>query len=1398
MTTYFKNIKSVIFECLSRGSRNMLKSWIPAFAGMTVLLFGLMPSNAHAEATREIYSDSGIYVGPNSENWAVNVSTWKFSTVFRNADYAEDPTAIEGKKVFWAITNTANINDASHYGGWGIFYVNPINRAVEVPRSFEGFTHIRFWLKSNQVTNTNPALAQDWRRVMKLEFKYVPQGGTVGKKAVLWYPIREANKWQEVVIEIATLKRIPGNADFNEKQITSPFSITAANCDRTVTWEVDHIRWTKPAISLRFSRNPQDIYPGKSRQLLVTGYDASNEPVLVYADFSAPAGVGTVAPLTGSDYTVLRAGSSGGAVTARALGNLVGSNETYVTTTIQIDNNNTDMSGVFGILSETNRGLELGARNSDRNGHLALFSEDPDNEATLPDVFDDSNAPPEKTKSMKVVFIFKPKPLVGEKEPFQGLAFQWGKNDVPSENADTYVKDMSHYYDGSVRFWFKAPAASWNNRLMFGMRSGNVAEGKEVSKSSAIAIPGLVFDNQWHPIVIPIKEFAKGLRFAELSRMKIFFTASIAGPLDGTDASRTVYFDDIRWDTSTPGALARIEIQPNQGATPIFVPYNFRRLFTATGYDSNNVKVDISPTWRFTGASLGTLSPLTGPVTFLNAGNATVQGSIEAAVGQITSSVLVKVENVDFTGATNIYTDAGFRGEVGISRNTETPEGTQMKIEELTVDTGVPEGKKFFRSNFTLLNSAGETDAFAVWFIQNPEIPSYMGGYENGYLSFFVKTNVNLEVSIRSENVEAPKNRAKAFLSEFGVPIDGTWQEVIIPLDYFKDKEPNLDFTQIKTFFSIGGTVGIDQVGVEHQFDVDNVRWLSVNPNVPTVQKVYNGLVAKQQSSGLVRSYDTMASAFTYDQALAAMAYTYHKDTDLAKKVLDVYKNKFQSGNFTGFNDDYHVDTLASRDGDRTAGPNAWILLAMMHYKNVTGSQDYNDTMAGIAAWLKTLQAADGGIRYGLTVDPNLVNVKSTEHNLDVYAAFSQYSKLIPNDTVYGPAARQISTWLRGPTAWNSAEQRFNVGSRGNGTTPNTDKALDVYSWPILVFSSFAGVVDQAETEFGTTKTSNLTGLPVKGFDFSGPNISPDVEEAVDKDAVWLEGTAQMVLAYLAAGNPTKATEYLEQLRHAIFNVSPNLQGITYATNDGTAYGFTMTSNFAAISSDAWYIFAERQFNPFHIYPIFDTSVRNISDNQPSASGILSWTNAVPAGGWLLADQYVLLDAQPISTDLWGIQIYTNNTVPPPGNDLGTVFVDPTLDEPNNADSDPSGLLLTGQPTTSSRLPLAWSIKDQAATPPKTADPNNEDDKESFQWLFVTDKAAPIIDREGEEDDSEAFADGAPYVTLRNTSGIHVTQKPEDFFKVLAPDPIYFQANFKTAAAQSTYRTTLFVEFYFE
>ncbi len=1303
-------------------------------AFIALMMFGV--SAVFAEATKEIYSDGGLYSGNPPGSFVMDISMFSASSINGDAKFA-DATAPEGKTSFRVQVNNTG------FGGVGIFNKADVGTG-NTPRDYSGYESgaLRFWLKSD--------------RTLKLEIIY---GLNISKSVNV---NSTGNQWVEQVIPFSAFGTL------NFAQIRVPFQISHQGGGvYPVVFFVDHVRWTKPVTAINVFPSNATASAGKHVLYTSEGRDAANELVLIYPSWSATGG-GTIPAAKASSALLTKGASGNGTVTATD-GAISGSaNFTHVAVS----------NATFGIVSETVAGLVL-----DTDSKLQTFQGGGAQAIVLSDDF--ANAP-EGSKSIKAVVN---QPAAG----FSGWTVQWGLETT----TDAFVKDMTTYYDGSIRFWFKAPAAL-QNVTNLGIRSGNVPAGKETSK--VLLRNYTTFDNTWRAVTIPIADLAKSRPFADISRTKIFFGIYVEGSSGG---SQSFWVDNVRWDTTLPGPMTSLTVQPSA----VTMPPSSKRIFYAVGRDAANNPIDVSPAWSITGG-IGTLSATSGPNVLLTAAGSNASGQVRATFGALpVAASNVTVQPISFNQSYNVYSDAGAGGDVGVSAG-PAGFGSAITLDEPTA--GAIEGAKFMQATFTLRNSAAGNDAFAVWFVEQANFSRFMRAYETGYLRFNVRTTHDLEVSVRSENILPDANTAKFRLSELGIPRDGTWQEVIIPLADFKARTSGanlLNFDQIKTFFAIGALSSASGQATNATFDVDNVKWLTTV--AAGTDKVYQGLVEKQRPSGLVRSFETLPQAVTYDQALAAMAFTYRRDFTKANAIFTFYRNLNQASN--GFRDEYNVDTGAIIDQDRLVGPNAWMLLALIHHRVVSGSTTNDAMIDQLAAWLRSFQDPDGGVKFGTPGPGNGTNpgIKATEFNLDCYAAFKAYAQL-RNNIVFRTAANRVLDWL-GSQVWNAAQGRFNLGVEpGRGINP--DKALDAYSWGVLAIAqsthsvltpaAINGLLSRAETEFRTQKAADLTGNIIDGFDFSGqPNFAPD------KDAVWLEGTGQMSVAYRVMSNATMADQFANEMEKAIVDTSATGQGLPYATNAGTGYGFIMDSLHPAVSAAAWYLFAKSGFNPMQPFPVYAANVRNVSNNAPAEE--VTWNATVPNSGWVRGNQYVELAYQPNDISAWGIQIYTDNknvAIQTP------TYVDPTPGNLTNSDSDPAGLVLvTGGATSSEKLPMAWSIKELVTDLPAPMEPNNTglrgcpSDPNAFQWFYMLDKGTPAVDLFGCDNvpyTGTAFVDGNDYSRVakgvNSSRTAHSAQGPDGYFPTISPDYIFFQTNLANAAPQDVFVTKVNLEFFFE
>ncbi|MBN1823952.1 MAG: hypothetical protein JW803_06520 [Endomicrobiales bacterium] len=307
--------------------------------------------------------------------------------------------------------------------------------------------------------------------------------------------------------------------------------------------------------------------------------------------------------------------------------------------------------------------------------------------------------------------------------------------------------------------------------------------------------------------------------------------------------------------------------------------------------------------------------------------------------------------------------------------------------------------------------------------------------------------------------------------------------------------------------------------------------------------------------------------SFTYDSAVAAMAYMLAGKFDKAAKILRAYQKEFyrEKEGGVGLYNSYRTDIRGSSgalaagiDGNRIhIGPVMWVAVAAIQYTAITGDTEFFSFIVDTVKWAQHLEhftfldGERGGASMGFGWGPDWSRVFSTENNVDYYAVLKMLKKIVGesgNEQVKGILARSglderdidaemeaVERWLR-EIAYDSDEKRFNCGYNENGL--DTIKALDTVSWTIASLGPDKlvelgvdpySLMDFAEKYFSVT--NGIKDKTVNGFDFtdySGRKSSLKM--------VWIEGTAFHTVAYQVmsdyaarTGNKAKAKEYLNK-----------------------------------------------------------------------------------------------------------------------------------------------------------------------------------------------------------------------------------------------------------------------------
>jgi len=352
-------------------------------------------------------------------------------------------------------------------------------------------------------------------------------------------------------------------------------------------------------------------------------------------------------------------------------------------------------------------------------------------------------------------------------------------------------------------------------------------------------------------------------------------------------------------------------------------------------------------------------------------------------------------------------------------------------------------------------------------------------------------------------------------------------------------------------------------------------------------------------------------AAFIYDNALAMLAFMARgtrPDWRRAKILADSFlfclendrfysdgrlRNAYQSGDIadhqTGkarlpgwwngeqwLEDEFQVSSYC--------GNLAWVIIALTHYFEVKGGSSYLEGAQTLGNWIydhcydtRCRGGYTGGYK-GWEPEPEKIGWKATEHNIDIYVAFIKLYEAT-GDLTWQNRAIHAQTFVE--SMWDEEEGHFWMGTLEDGCTINEDPIpLDVQTWGLMALGrDYARGIEWADKNCLVIvhKCPNFPVYPrFIGFDFNS-----------DKDGVWFEGTAQMVIAFQFKGEDIKWRIFLRQLGKAQISAkNGNGKGIVAACHDGLTTGLDWVYfNKLHIGATCWAIFAARRYNPYWQIP---------------------------------------------------------------------------------------------------------------------------------------------------------------------------------------------------------------------
>jgi hypothetical protein len=556
---------------------------------------------------------------------------------------------------------------------------------------------------------------------------------------------------------------------------------------------------------------------------------------------------------------------------------------------------------------------------------------------------------------------------------------------------------------------------------------------------------------------------------------------------------------------------------------------------------------------------------------------------------------------------------------------------------QFTANTGQPFGGIYFQNgllsgtgtvpNFGDTPNAGVriTDPVRITFWARGEV----GGEQLEFFAFGVGRDAQTGVPTNPHPDSAPRT-----------PALGTF--TTLTTDW---RQYSIDVSGKDTSYVLGGFAWVAEQTRNPSgavFYLDDIQYeltaagVSARSNEPHFARSY--LTGPSQSvSGPAADFDFVLrnSAFSYDNALTALAFL--ADRDPATQADSVRRARligdtfvYAAGHDRKYTDGRVRDVYSA--GDRAVPPgwvvngqtgtapvagffseqqqqffeilqlnvdtgnNAWVMVALLALHARTGEASYLAAARRVGDFILTMRQDTGTYRGfvggidnadHLTLSPTRRVYASSEHNIDIYAAFTRMFQLT-GEAKWRDGADHA--WAFVEAMWDPSIGLYRTGTADPETVNTTpgQLPLDVQAWAILarpefVLAAHPDLLATVEQTFGVTEGG------IAGVDFNN-----------DRDGVWSEGTAQMGVAYAVAGKLARALDVrasLDQIRvTATSPGTPDLAshlglpggaaddlGLPAALHDGLSTGFGFQyHNRLHTGATSWNVFAQLGFNPYY------------------------------------------------------------------------------------------------------------------------------------------------------------------------------------------------------------------------
>jgi hypothetical protein len=428
-----------------------------------------------------------------------------------------------------------------------------------------------------------------------------------------------------------------------------------------------------------------------------------------------------------------------------------------------------------------------------------------------------------------------------------------------------------------------------------------------------------------------------------------------------------------------------------------------------------------------------------------------------------------------------------------------------------------------------------------------------------------------------------------------------TWFGPITMTAHWADDRLEVDLTSlpevpedIKLFWPVGRqpeSVEVDGTPLQN-FDAAGMLIPAGAVKINAVWKKETAMIKKQQQllEWMKVNQDTSSPAKklladslglnvsqTFNNALAALAFTCVGEKDRAARVLDYYQQAmnrdnadpklqrfYVNGEARGFFQNAWLNAEgdnpkdgAMADSDRWMGDMCWLCFACFQFENRFASDQFGELKTGLLDLINSwyIPEGDGGyIGSGWRKGDDHLHEAGGHHegNIDAYALMMMNGQ--PD------RAAAIEAWLM-PVFEG----------------PNKDSLpFDLYTWRVQAFAPrFADALKVVEEVPGFKKTVEFNGKEITGF----------TAFRNDDQNIWSDGLGHISCAYAALGSSEKASQWTEQMSRLMIDIpfrGEVYKGIPYTARNTPGYEWVDTSK-GFLSCAAWFVMAAEQFNPMQV-----------------------------------------------------------------------------------------------------------------------------------------------------------------------------------------------------------------------